>query len=141
MGLFVCVGTTTDVVVAGAVVVLVTGGTVDVVVTGGGGSVTVVVVAGVVTVEVVALVVVVATVVVVVGRQWSSFTPPCCPCSSQSCPLSGRGSGEHVCPELPCEQSPWPGGPPTGGTAFATSANGKTMVKAIMPPINSRFAA
>ena len=36
----------------------------------------------------------------VVVSQWSSFTPPCLPCFSQSLPL-GLGSGRHFLPVAP----------------------------------------
>ena len=44
------------------------------------------------------------------GLQWSSLTPPCWPCWSQSAPFDGCGSGLQDWSELPWSHSPCPGG-------------------------------
>lgn len=116
-------GTVVEAAVVVLVVAVVSDGAVVVVSVVGAGGVAVVVVLGDrLSVIVVVGEAVVAVVVVVVPAQWSSFAPPLFPCSSQSCPFVGCGSGTHVCPELPWLQSPCPGGA-VGGSAAAEMAS------------------
>jgi hypothetical protein len=53
--------------------------------------------------------------------QWSSLMPPLLPCSSQSAPWDGCGSGRQVAVELPRSHSPCPGGL-VGGAALTMLA-------------------
>jgi hypothetical protein len=84
-----------------------------------------VVTVGVVSVGVVSDGVVSVGVVSVSFLQWSSFTPPLLPCSSQSWPLSD-GSLLQSLPVDPCEQSPWPGGCPFPAVAMPETAKPRT---------------